>query len=138
MDFSPPNYDTKRNNRTCGKSGRVVFMYKTELIPNKIYTNNYFNIITNNKTFAIGLELSSKIILTLATICCPNRKPDHNLFRAVTSLSDWHSTGGTDILDMTFIAPNLKSRDFHFSAVVSLGRDHLSIEILADKPHFFI
>ena len=46
------------------------------------------NIISNNETLAIELELSNKTTLTLATIYCPDRKPDRDLFRAVTSLSD--------------------------------------------------
>ena len=58
------------------------------MIVNKVYDNNDFNIITNNETFAIELELSNKTTLTLATICCPDGKPDCDLFRAVTSLSD--------------------------------------------------
>ena len=53
-----------------------------------MYDNNDFNIITNNETLAIELELSSKTTLTLATIYCPDGKPDRDLFRAVTSLPD--------------------------------------------------
>ena len=63
------------------------FLYKSELILNKVYDNNDFNIITNNETLAIELELSNKTTLTLATIYCPDGKPDRDLFRAVTSLS---------------------------------------------------
>ena len=37
---------------------------------------------------AIELELSNKTTLTLTTIYCPDGKPNHSLFRAVTSLSD--------------------------------------------------
>ena len=53
-----------------------------------MYDNNDFNIITNNETFATELELSDKTTLTLATIYCPGGKPDRDLFRALTSLSD--------------------------------------------------
>ena len=59
-----------------------------KLILNKVYDNNDFNIITNNETLAIELELSKKTTLTLATIYCPDGKPDRELFRAVTSLWD--------------------------------------------------
>ena len=63
-------------------------LYKSELILNKVYDNNDFNIITNNETLVIELERFSKTTLTLATIYFPDGKPDRDLFRAVTSLSD--------------------------------------------------
>ena len=89
MHFSLPGYDIKRNDRTWSTKGGVAFSYKSELILNKVYDNNDFNIITNNDTFmAIELELSNKTALTLATIYCPDEKPDSDLFRAVISLSD--------------------------------------------------
>ena len=68
--------------------GGVAFLYKSELILNKVYDNNDFNIITNNETLAIELELSDKTTLTLATIYCPDEKSDRGLFWTVTSLSD--------------------------------------------------
>ena len=37
---------------------------------------------------AIELQLSNKTTLALATVCCPDGKPDRDLFRAVTSLPD--------------------------------------------------
>ena len=117
----------------------------------------------------------------MATIYCPNGKPDRNLFRAVTSLSDklillgnFNSNyqvfncattttsgpvlkgivkelkltylsnhehthldvhyGTTDILDMAFVTPNLKSGDIRFSIGESLGGDHLPIEIFLERP----
>ena len=84
----------------CGKSGEVAFMYKTELISNKIYTiyNNDFNIITNNKTFAIRLELSNKIILTLLpsaaqienqTIICSGQSPHFRTGTALAQQTFW-------------------------------------------------
>ena len=82
MHFSLPGYDVKRNDRST--KGGVVFLYKSELILNKVYDNNDFNIITNNETLAIEQELSNKTTLTLATIYCPDGKPDCDLFRAVT------------------------------------------------------
>ena len=63
-------------------------MYKLELILYKVYDNNDFNILYNNETLAIELELSNQTTLTLANIYCPDGKPDCELFRAVTSLSD--------------------------------------------------
>ena len=61
---------------------------KSELMLNKVYDNNDFNVITNNETLAIEPERSDKITLTLATIYCPDGKPDRYRSRAVTSLSD--------------------------------------------------
>ena len=63
-------------------------MYKSDVILNKVYDNNDFNIITINETLAIQLKLSNKTILTLATIYCPDGKPDRKLFRTGTSFSD--------------------------------------------------
>ena len=77
MNFSLPGYDTKVNDRTWGQKRGAVFL-------NKVYDNNDFNIMTNNKTLATELELY-KTILISATIQCPDGKPDRNLFRAITS-----------------------------------------------------
>ena len=58
MNFSVPGYDIKRNDRTWSTKGGVAFLYKSELILNKVYDNSDFNIITNSETLAIELELS--------------------------------------------------------------------------------
>ena len=42
--------------------------------------------------------------------------------------------GTTDILDIAFLTPSLKSRDIHFSVGESLGGDCLPIEIFLDSP----
>ena len=88
MNFSLLGYDISRNDRTWSTKGSVAFLYKSELILNKVYDNNDVNIITNNKNLAIELELTNKTTLTLATIYCPDGKPEQELFRVVTSLSD--------------------------------------------------
>ena len=45
-------------------------------------------------------------------------------------------TGNTDILDMTFISPNLSKHDIQFLIGDDLGSDHLPIEIAIDaQPH---
>ena len=45
-------------------------------------------------------------------------------------------TGNTDILDMTFISPNLTKHGIQFLIGDDLGSDHLPIEILIDaQPH---
>ena len=146
-----------------------------------MYDNNDFNIITNNETLAIEVELSDKTTLTLATIYCLDGKPDRDLFRTVISLSDKvillgyfnskHKVfncattttsvrnlkgivkelkltyldndehthlnarhGTTDILDMAFVTPSLKSRDIRFRVGESLGGDHPPKEIFLDMP----
>ena len=82
MNFSLPGYDIKRNYRTWSTKGGVAFLYKSELILNRVCDNNDFNIITNNETLAIEPELSNKT--TLATIYCPDGKPGCDLFTALT------------------------------------------------------
>ena len=47
-----------------------------------------FNIITDNEALTINLELSCNQNLTLATIYCPNRKPNFSLFQTFNNLSD--------------------------------------------------
>ena len=42
--------------------------------------------------------------------------------------------GSTDILDMTFISPNLAKHDIQFQIGDDLGSDHLPIEISIDTP----
>ena len=42
--------------------------------------------------------------------------------------------GTTDILDMAFVTPSLKSRDIRFGVGESLGGNHLPIEIFLDRP----
>ena len=49
-----------------------------------------------------------------------------------THLDARHCT--TDILDMAFVTPRLKSRDIRFRVGHSLGGDHLPIEIFLDRP----
>ena len=45
-------------------------------------------------------------------------------------------TGNTDILDMTFISPNLTKHDIQFLIGDDLGSDHLPTEIAIDaQPH---
>ena len=44
------------------------------------------------------------------------------------------SKGSTDLLDMTFISPNLAKHDIQFQIGDDLGRDHLPIEVSIDAP----
>ena len=42
--------------------------------------------------------------------------------------------GSTDILDMTFVSPNLAKHDIQFQIDDDLGSDHLPIAISIDTP----
>ena len=44
------------------------------------------------------------------------------------------ANGSTDILDMTFISPNLAKHDIQFQIGDDLSSDHLPIEIAVDTP----
>ena len=84
-----------------------------------MYENNDYNIIANNEALAIELELSNKATLTLATIYCPDGKPDHDLFRAVTSLSDKVILlGHFNSKHMVFNCATLTMSDRNFKGIV--------------------
>ena len=74
--------------RSTGLRGGVAFLVKHGLVINKEYRTADFNIITDNEALAINIELSSKQNLTLATIYCPNGKPNFSLFQTINNLSD--------------------------------------------------
>ena len=87
-NFKIPGYDTIRNDRSAGYKGGVAFFVKYGLVVNKEYKDSDFNIITDNESLAIDLELSNNQNLTLATICCPDGNPDLTLFQTINNLSD--------------------------------------------------
>ena len=88
VNFKIQGYDTIRNDRSTGSGGGVAFLIKHGLVVNKEFRNADFNIITDNKALAINLELSNNQNLTLATIYCPNGKPNLSLFQTICNLSD--------------------------------------------------
>ena len=83
VNFKIPGYDTIRNDRSTGQKGGVAFLVKHGLVVNKELRNADFNIITDNEALAINLELSCNQNLTLATIYCPNGKPNLSLFQTI-------------------------------------------------------
>ena len=87
-NFKISGYDTIRNDRSTGQGGGVAFLVKHGLVVNTEYRNNDFSIITDNEALAIGLQLSNKQNLTLATIYCPNGNPNLTLFQTINNLSD--------------------------------------------------
>ena len=88
VNFKIQGYDTIRNDRSTGLRGGVAFLVKHGLVINKECRIADFNIITDNEALAINLELSSKQNLTLATIYCPNGKPNFSLSQTINNLSD--------------------------------------------------
>ena len=88
VNFKIQGYDTIRNDRSSGSGGGVAFLVKHGLVVNKEFRNADFNIITDNEALAINLELSDNQNLTLATIYCPNGKPNLSLFQTICNLSD--------------------------------------------------
>ena len=87
ISFSLPGYDVIRNDRSDRSRGGVAFLVKTEIIVNKQFNNKDFNIITDNEALAIEVELSNGRNITLATIYCPNGKPNIDLFSKINALS---------------------------------------------------
>ena len=86
--FSITGYDIIRNDRSDGRGGGVAFLVKSEIIINKQFDNNDFNIITDNEALAIEVELANGRNITLATIYCPNGRPNEKLFTKINGLSD--------------------------------------------------
>ena len=88
VNFKIQGYDTIRNDRSTGLGGGVAFLVKHGPVVNKEFKTADFNIITDNEALAINLELSCNQNLTLATIYCPNGKPNFSLFQTINNLSD--------------------------------------------------
>ena len=86
--FRISGYHTIENDRSTGSGGCAAFLVKYGLVVNKEYRSSNFNIITDNEALAIDVELSNNQNLTLATIYCPNRKPNLTLFQTINILSD--------------------------------------------------
>ena len=88
VNFKIQGYDSIGNDRSTGQKRGVAFLVKHGLVVNKEFRNADFNIITDNEALAIDLELSCNQNLTLATIYCPNGKPNFSLFQTIYNLSD--------------------------------------------------
>ena len=87
LNFHISGYDTI-NDRSTGQRGGVAFLVKNGLVINKEYRNSDFSIITSKEALAINLDLSNNQNVTLATIYCPNGKPNLSLFHTINNLSD--------------------------------------------------
>ena len=60
---------------------------KKGIIVNQERKNELFNVITDNETLAVEIELQNRDKVNLATIYCPNGNPSLRLFRTINALS---------------------------------------------------
>ena len=60
---------------------------RKDIIVNQEWKNGHFNVITDNETLAIEIELQNGDKIILATICCPTGNPSLKLFRMINALS---------------------------------------------------
>ena len=87
-NFHIHGYDTIKSDRSTGHGGGVAFLVKHGLVVSKEYRNTDFNIITDNETLVIDIDLSNNQNLILATIYCLNGNPNLRLFETINNLSD--------------------------------------------------
>ena len=71
---------TYKNDRLTGRKGGVAILAKKGIIVNQKWKNEHFNVITGNEALAIEIELQNGDRFILATIYCPNKNPNINLF----------------------------------------------------------
>ena len=88
IDLKIQRYHTIKNDRSTGARGGVAFLVKHGLVINKEYPNTDFNIITDNETLVIDIDLSYNQNLILATIYYPNGNPNLKLFKTINNLFD--------------------------------------------------
>ena len=86
--FHLPGYDIYKNYRLVGTKGGVAILVKKGIIVNQEWKNVHFNVITDNETLAVEIELQNRDKVILATIYCPNGNPSLRLFRMINALSN--------------------------------------------------
>ena len=135
VNFKIKGYDTIRNDRSTGLGGGVAFLVKYGLVVNKEFRTADFNIITDNEALAINLELSCNQNLTLATIYCPNGKPNFSLFQTINNLSD----------NVMFVGDfNLKLEAFGFASkndsgpILKTVQNKLNLLYLNNAEHMYM
>ena len=100
-------------------------------LPNQVIFLGDFNLkhkrfvrVKRNKSGQTLVNIAKDLKLFYVNQLCPNRHTHEDPF-----------LGTSDILDMAFISPGLRFRDFSFSVADDhMGSDHLSIQISFDKP----
>ena len=66
--FSLPGYDKYKNYRLVGTNGGIAILVKKGIIVNQEWKNEHINVITDNETLAIEIELQNGDKVILATI----------------------------------------------------------------------
>ena len=79
-------YDIYKNDRPVGTKGGVAILVKKGIIVNQEWTNEHFNVITDNETLATE-KSNSKTEVRLFWLC-PNGNPSSRLFRMINALSN--------------------------------------------------
>ena len=87
IKFHLPGYEIYKNDRLVGTKGRVAILVKKGIIVNQEWTNDHFNVITDNEALAIEIKLQNGDKVILATIYCLNGNPSLRLFRMIDALS---------------------------------------------------
>ena len=86
--FHLPGYDIYKNDRLAGTKGGIAILVKKGIIVNQEWKNEHFNVITDNESLAIEIELQNRDKVILATIYCPNGSPSSRLFRMINTHSN--------------------------------------------------
>ena len=81
IKFDLPGYDKYKNDRLVGTKGGVANLVKKGIIVNQEWKNEHFDVITDNETLSIEIELQNGDKIILATMYCPNGNPSSRLFR---------------------------------------------------------
>ena len=79
---------TLKNDHSTGSRGGVAFLVKHGLVINKEYRYIDFNMITDNETLVIDIDLSNNQNLILAIIYCPHGNPNPRLFETINNSSN--------------------------------------------------
>ena len=85
INFKIQGYDTIKSDRSTGVRGGAAFLVKHGLVINTEYRNIDFNIVTDNESLVIDIDLSSTQNLILATTYCPNENPNLRLSKQSTT-----------------------------------------------------
>ena len=68
FNFDLPGYGMYKNDRLVGTKGDIAILVKNVIVVNQEWKNKHFNVITNNETLALEIELQNGEKATLATI----------------------------------------------------------------------
>ena len=85
-------------------------LVKKGIIVNQEWTNEHFNVITENEALAIRIELQNGNQIILATIYCPNGNLSLRLFRMINAPSK----------QVIFLG-DFNSKDKHFGCVSQIN-----------------